>query len=99
MAEGDGSNISKNTIIDHDLLTRIDENVKTIKENHSRHLSECASNCGMFNEKFAKINENREKDLSMINKRFLPLEQDRWKIVGAMAIILVFLKFIPSPWK
>ena len=83
----------------HDLVIRIDENVKSLKEDQCQHLEDCAAHRKIYEVKFEKINENREKDLNTINDRFIPLENDKWKVVGAMTAILLLLKFIPIPWK
>jgi hypothetical protein len=99
MDNGNRRRASDNSPNIHELIIRIDENVKSMKENHCQHLQDCVAHRESYDEKFNKISDTREKDLCVINKRFIPLEQDRWKIVGAITVILVLLKFIPTPWK
>ena len=97
--DGQKRRTSDNTPNIHDLVIRIDENVKTLKENHCQHLMDCTAHRDSYEERFCKIYEIREKDLNGINKRFIPLEQAYWKMTGILALLIILSRMIPLPWK
>ena len=64
----------------HDLVIRIDENVKAIKEEHSD-----------FKTAFEKHLKENEDDFESVHKRINPLKDTMLKISGAwMAIAFIF---------
>lgn len=82
-----------------EMLIRIDENVKSMKENHCQHLEDCAGHRDKYEQKFSKIEEKRSDDMKFIDARFKPLENWQFKIAGALAALMIILQFIPNPWK
>lgn len=72
----------------HELVIRIDENVKTLKENSILQKEALLAHKNDDDEKFEKM-----------NKRMTPLEQAYWRMTGILAILIILLKFIPYPWK
>ena len=72
----------------HDLVIRIDENVKALKENFILHKEDLVAH-----------KEDDDKKFRDINKRITPLEQAYWKMTGILALLIILSRMIPLPWK
>ena len=70
----------------HDLVIRIDENVKALKENFVLHKEDLMAH-----------KEDDDKKFEAVSKRIAPIEQAYWRMTGILALLIILLKFIP--WK
>ena len=72
----------------HDLVIRIDENIKALKENFVLHKEDLTAH-----------KEDDDKKFEGVNKRITPLEQAYWKMTGILALLIILSRMIPLPWK
>ena len=72
----------------HELVIRIDENVKSIKEDHSD-----------FKESFEKHLEENKLDFSAVHNRITPIKNTMLKISGAWMVIAFIFGLLMKFWK
>ncbi len=72
----------------HDLVIRIDENVKSIKENHAN-----------FKEEFEKHLEENKIDFRSVHDRITPIKNTMLKISGAWMVIAFIFGLLMKFWK
>lgn len=72
----------------HDLVIRIDENVKTLKENFVLHKEDLTAH-----------KEDDDRKFKVVHERITPIERAYWRMTGILALLIILLKFLPMPWK
>lgn len=72
----------------HELVIRIDENVKSIKEDH-----------GDFKKAFEKHLDENEKDFESVHSRITPIKNTMLKISGAWMVIAFIFGLLMKFWK
>lgn len=72
----------------HDLVIRIDENVKSIKEDHND-----------FKKSFEKHLEDNEADFKAVHDRITPIKNTMLKISGAWMVIAFIFGLLMRFWR
>ena len=72
----------------HDLVIRIDEGVKSIKENHDD-----------FKKAFEKHLEENKSDFEIVHERINPIKDTMLKISGAWMVIAFIFGLLMRFWK